>query len=163
VDACTGLRNRRALEEQLESGIARARLEGAPLSLVVLDLDDFKAVNDGWGHRLGDDCLREVAHVLQDAVRQPDACYRWAGDEFAVLLPGVELAAAILVGERVEHAVSSACSRPDGAQLGISFGAAELGAEPSGVELLEAADRALLSRKAARTKAPAHYREAATR
>jgi diguanylate cyclase (GGDEF)-like protein len=151
LDPGTGLRNRRALEEELETQVARARAAVTPLSVVVLDLDDFKAVNDAWGHIAGDECLRAVGDGLRGAVREPDACFRWAGDEFALVLPGVDIHAAGSVGERVAWAVSRTCLRPDGERMRLTFGVAELGDEANGAELLDAADRALLSRKASRT------------
>ena len=156
-DAGTGLLNRRALEEALDAQMAASRAAATPLGVVVVDLDDFKAVNDGWGHLAGDECLRAVADALREAVRGPDSCFRWAGDEFAVLLPGATLDDAERVGDRVRLVVSASCQRPDGAPLTLSYGAAQLDNETTGGELLDAADRALMSSKAARagTAAPA--------
>jgi diguanylate cyclase (GGDEF)-like protein len=150
-DVGTGLLNRLALEEALEAQMAASRAAATPLSVVVVDLDDFKAVNDGWGHVAGDECLRAVAEAISGAVRGPDSCFRWAGDEFAVLLPGSELAAAERVGDRIRMAVSASCQRPDGSPVTLCYGAAELTEQTRGGELLDAADRALLSVKAART------------
>jgi diguanylate cyclase (GGDEF)-like protein len=149
-DAGTGLLNRRALEEALDAQVTASRAAATPLSVVVLDLDDFKAVNDEWGHVTGDQCLRSVAEALRDAVRGPDSCFRWAGDEFAVLLPGAELPDAERVADRVRLAVSVSCRRPDGAPLTLCYGAAQLTDEASGGELLDAADHALMKAKAAR-------------
>jgi diguanylate cyclase (GGDEF)-like protein len=149
-DPGTGLLNRRALEEALDAQVAASRAAGNPLSVVVLDLDDFKAVNDEWGHVAGDECLRSVAEALSGVVRGPDSCFRWAGDEFAVLLPGARLADAARVADRLRLAVPMSCRRPDGGPLTLCHGAAELAGEECGAELLDAADRALMSAKAAR-------------
>src|SRR4051794_7586154 len=88
MDALTGLPNRRAFEEALPTEMSRARRLGAPLCLVVADLNQFKAINDDHGHLAGDECLRAAATALRDEMRQHDACFRWGGDEFALLLPG---------------------------------------------------------------------------
>jgi diguanylate cyclase (GGDEF)-like protein len=154
-DAGTGLLNRRALEEALDLQMTASRAAATPLSVIVVDLDDFKAVNDGWGHLAGDECLRSVAEAIQGAVRGPDSCFRWAGDEFAVLLPGTELGDAELVGDRIRVAISAACQRPDGTPVTLCYGAAQLEEETRGAELLDAADRALMSVKAARAGAAA--------
>ena len=155
-DAGTGLLNRRAMEEALEAQMAASRAAATPLSVVVVDLDDFKAVNDGWGHMAGDECLRSVAEAMLGAVRGPDSCFRWAGDEFTVLVPGADLEEAARIGERIQLAVSASCQRPDGTPVTLCFGAAQLGDETRGAELLDAADRTLMSAKAARAaNAPA--------
>jgi diguanylate cyclase (GGDEF)-like protein len=152
-DAGTGLLNRRALEEALELQMTASRAAGTPVSVIVVDLDDFKAVNDGWGHLAGDECLRSVAEAIQGAVRGPDSCFRWAGDEFAVLLPGAELEDAERVADRMRVAISSSCQRPDGTPVTLCYGAAQLREETRGSDLLDAADRALMSAKAARAGA----------
>ena len=86
LDPLTGLFNRRAFDEMLVRAVDTARASREPLSVLVCDLDGFKEINDRWGHLVGDDCLREVAAVLRDLLRGRDACFRWGGDEFAVLL-----------------------------------------------------------------------------
>jgi diguanylate cyclase (GGDEF)-like protein len=149
-DAGTGLLNRRALEEALDAQMAASRAAATPLSVVVIDLDDFKAVNDGWGHMAGDECLRSVAEALIGAVRGPDSCFRWAGDEFAVLVPGADIEEAARIGERIQLAVSASCQRPDGTPVTLRYGAAQLRDETRGAELLDAADRTLMTAKAAR-------------
>ena len=157
VDAGTGLLNRRALEETLESEIAKAHESGKPLAVLALDLDDFKTVNDGWGHGVGDDCLRAVAAAIKAAVRGGDIAFRWAGDEFAVLLPGSAEKKALEVGDRIRGAVLDAVARPDGQPMTLSYGAAELREETDGAALLDAADRALLSAKARRSRSTTRF------
>ncbi|HEY7632345.1 MAG TPA: GGDEF domain-containing protein, partial [Thermoleophilaceae bacterium] len=85
ADSLTGLGNRRAFDEALIAEIARARRVGAPLSLLLADLNDFKEINDAHGHLAGDDCLRQVAATFRDEVRVHDHCFRWGGDEFAAI------------------------------------------------------------------------------
>ena len=137
VDTLTGLGNRRALEEMLESEVARAARTGRPLCLVTADIDDFKRFNDEHGHLEGDRVLREVAEALRRAVRRPDACFRWGGDEFAILLPETRAAGAVRVCRRLEAAVP----------VPIKWGVAEGGPEMDPAELLSASDQALIAAK----------------
>ena len=88
VDGLTGIANRRQCEDALTAEISRADRLGAPMTLVLADLDDFKAVNDVHGHTVGDDVLREFASVLKATVRDSDLAGRWGGEEFMLLLPG---------------------------------------------------------------------------
>ena len=90
VDGLTGIANRRQCEDALTAEIARADRLGTPLTLVLADLDDFKAVNDAHGHAVGDDVLREFAAVLRATVRDSDLAGRWGGEEFILLLPGAD-------------------------------------------------------------------------
>jgi diguanylate cyclase (GGDEF)-like protein len=89
-DGLTGLANRAAFGERIEQALASAGATGEPVGLFFVDLDDFKGVNDGWGHHAGDDVLREVARRLLTTVRASDTVARLGGDEFAIVLSGVE-------------------------------------------------------------------------
>lgn len=99
-DSLTGMFNRRYLDEVLEREIARARREGISLSLVMLDVDHFKVLNDTYGHRAGDEALRVMADALRQDIRSEDVPCRYGGEEFLILLPHMPLAAA---GERAEQ------------------------------------------------------------
>ena len=147
VDALTTLPNRRAFGEALATEISRAQRFDAPLSLVVADLDAFKAINDTHGHPAGDACLRSVAEVLRATLRQYDACFRWGGDEFALLLPQTTLDDAETVCRRASAAVAG-CSAPDGTPLSMTCAPAQLAEGMSGDDLVAAADAVLLERKA---------------
>ena len=157
VDPLTGLGNRRAFEEVLATELARARGQGVELSLLICDLDRFKEINDRHGHLAGDDCLRQVATALREQLRLTDTCFRWGGDEFAVLLPatGDELAAE--VGARLEQYVPQTCNRPDGEPLKLTSGHAVLAEGMSGEELLGAADAALRERKQQRQRSASTF------
>src|SRR3954471_14273513 len=109
VDALTGLGNRRAFDESLDAELARSRRGGTPLSLIVADLNGFKEINDRHGHVLGDECLRQAASALREAVRQPDHCFRWGGDEFSVLLTGADAPIARALSIRLQKAVAGTC------------------------------------------------------
>jgi len=146
-DELTGLPNRRAFTETLSSEVARVRRSGAPLSVVVADLDDFKRINDTYGHPAGDACLSEIAAVLRDTLRQYDSCFRWGGDEFTLILPETALPDAEIVCDRVAAAVVAGCRAPDGAPLRITCAPAQLVDAMTGEDLVLAADEALLARK----------------
>jgi diguanylate cyclase (GGDEF)-like protein len=147
VDALTGLGNRRALDETLVRLVATAMRTGRPLSALVGDLDRFKQINDRHGHHDGDRILREVALSMRDIVRTPDACFRWGGDEFVVLLPDTPLAEAEQVADRISTTVAGRCATATGEAVGITFGCAEHVEHQTGARLLAIADAALLAAK----------------
>src|SRR4051812_17613928 len=125
LDALTGLQNRRAFDEEADAAVQAAHATGRTLSVVVADLDGFKRVNDAYGHLAGDECLRAVGAAIGNAVRDADRCYRWGGDEFAVLLPGSDAATAEAVSRRLIEAVEQACTAPDGEPMRLECGMAE--------------------------------------
>lgn len=108
-DSLTGLYNRRYLDETLEREVSRARREGNPLSLVMLDIDYFKKVNDTYGHQVGDEALRMLASTLQADIRAEDVACRYGGEEFLILLPNMPLETAMLRAEAWRSAVEGVC------------------------------------------------------
>ncbi|HEY8465537.1 MAG TPA: GGDEF domain-containing protein [Solirubrobacterales bacterium] len=106
VDGLTGALNRRSFEERANLELARAQREGKPVSLVIIDVDGFKRLNDAHGHPTGDAILRRIANRLELETRQTDAIARPGGDEFAVLLPGATTGDALAVAERLLYAGS---------------------------------------------------------
>ena len=150
VDELTGIANRRQCEDRLPAEIARAKRFGTPLTLVVADLDDFKAINDRHGHTVGDDVLREFASVLRATVRETDLAGRWGGEEFLLLLPGADGVGGAQLADRIRAALA-ARSAPgrDGAAVRVtcSFGVAQLRPADDERELFAAADRALYQAK----------------
>jgi len=105
TDGLTGLYNRRHFEERLREEFRRCQRYGDPVALLMLDLDHFKGVNDGYGHPFGDRVLRETAELLKSSVREPDFCARYGGEEFAIILPKTHLQGALAVAERVFKAL----------------------------------------------------------
>jgi diguanylate cyclase (GGDEF)-like protein len=153
VDSLTGLGNRRAFDEALEEALGRARRTGTRVSVLVTDLDDFKRINDVHGHVAGDDCIRQAAAALRATVRDGEGCFRWGGDEFAVLVPDAAPGAAASLAARVEAAVADACRAPDGGPLTLTCGHAEIGGEHSAASAVAAADDVLRSLKSRETVA----------
>ncbi|MDO8892230.1 MAG: diguanylate cyclase [Sulfurimicrobium sp.] len=125
ADGLTGLYNRRFLSERLEEEYSKAIRYETPLSLLVMDVDFFKRVNDTFGHQIGDNALITVARVLQQSVRESDLVGRYGGEEFVVLLPHTDFAKALTVAEKIRLAVSEAPVEGMGERrLTISIGAA---------------------------------------
>ncbi len=101
ADGLTGLYNRRAFDDRLRDEFRRCHRYGEPVSLVILDLDHFKGLNDEYGHPFGDRVLRGTAELISSMVRAPDICARYGGEEFAVILPKTPVQGALVVGDRI--------------------------------------------------------------
>jgi diguanylate cyclase (GGDEF)-like protein len=152
TDGLTELANRRQFEETLESEISRAERFGGGLALVLADLDDFKKVNDRYGHQAGDDVLREFAAVLRDTVRDIDLAARYGGEEFAVMLPQTDLEGAERLAERLRQAMAArrmAIVPGEAVTVTASFGVAAFPEAATPEALFAAADEALYRAKSA--------------
>ena len=146
LDPLTGLLNRASLDARVHEIEEQARLTGGAVSVIILDLDGFKRVNDTYGHGRGDMVLRDAVYEIRKSLRSFELIYRIGGEEFLVLLPGVDLDAALEIAERVRHAVEVA--RPADLDLTLSAGvASESGGDIRYEELFRAADGALLEAK----------------
>lgn len=150
-DALTGLPNRRALQAALLRRLDDARLHHHPLSLLFVDLDHFKRVNDGHGHAAGDDVLVEVGRRLVHGLREGDMAFRQGGEEFVVLLPGADHDVALAIAERLRASVSGApmASRVGPIGVSASIGMATLRDGDSAERLLARADAAMYRAKQA--------------
>jgi diguanylate cyclase (GGDEF)-like protein len=145
IDPLTGLFNRRYFDARLEAELQRSRRHGEPLTLLMVDIDNFKAINDEHGHMVGDRLLRCVSERLRRGVRIFDVCSRYGGDEFAILMPSSNVDTAVLVAERIRTSVRAHCGQA-AASVTVSVGIAHSDGRER--ELLSIADRALLEAKA---------------
>lgn len=156
TDALTGLPNRRALQLRFEEEAARTRRTGRPFQLIMLDLDDFKRVNDTFGHKIGDQLLREVARRLQTQLRDYDFLARYAGDEFVALVHDLTASQVEELRARIERTIESFSLHVrdnQRARVGISIGAASYGADGETLDqLIVAADRQMYEVKFARKR-----------
>jgi diguanylate cyclase (GGDEF)-like protein len=155
-DGLTGLLNRKSLDEQLAAELARAQRHGHLLSLMVIDVDHFKDLNDRLGHPSGDHALRTLADIFLATTRESDFCFRYGGDEFAILMPATDLAAARCTAERIRRRIRSlpsesfyltadeeALLRPE-----ISIGVAQFTSGDTEADLMQRADTHLYHAKA---------------
>jgi diguanylate cyclase (GGDEF)-like protein len=150
TDGLTKLLLRRPLLERLDSELKRSLQTGQPLAFILLDIDHFKAVNDTYGHPLGDKVLREIAQGVKRRVRDVDLCGRYGGEEFAVLLPATDLKGGLLVAERIREGVRREAFelRGDSKTITVSLGVACFPEDAQSMEaLIERADEALYRSK----------------
>jgi diguanylate cyclase (GGDEF)-like protein len=148
VDPVTGLFNRRYLETRLEAEVERARRQGQDLALLLIDIDDFKRVNDTRGHLEGDRILRDVADLLRAGVRIFDVCARYGGEEFVIVMPAASAMVAQQVAERIRLRVEGNFAN-EPPSVTVSVGVGMLDSASTADELLDIADRALISAKRA--------------
>jgi diguanylate cyclase (GGDEF)-like protein len=147
IDPLTGLANRRTLSESLVREIARAGRFGEPLSLVIIDLDHFKSVNDQYGHVTGDHVLEAVATALQGQIRAYDLAARYGGDEFLLLLPGSSNVEAMAISQRILKEVATIALQGYPLQISISLGVASWIGGEIPEEFVARADSALYRSK----------------
>jgi diguanylate cyclase (GGDEF)-like protein len=151
TDALTGLGNRHAMEESFPREVERCIQNESPVSLIMIDVDNFKPFNDMFGHVAGDRALSAVAKILCNQFRPRDLLVRYGGDEFAVLLPGVCEKESLIIAERVRAAVSGDTENSADSLIQIpirvSMGVAEIASNGTFESLLKAADEALYRAK----------------
>ncbi|EQD80868.1 response regulator receiver modulated diguanylate cyclase, partial [mine drainage metagenome] len=147
------MHNRRALMARIAEALTEARQQHVPLSLIFLDLDHFKVINDRHGHLTGDACLRILAERVHSELRPGDTLARWGGEEFVVLLPATALGEAALIGERIRRRVEADPFVAGGAAVAVTVSLGLSGHARATVEspeqLIEQADAALYRAKAA--------------
>jgi diguanylate cyclase (GGDEF)-like protein len=148
VDPVTGLYNRRYFETQIQAEVQRARRQQQDLALLMVDIDDFKRINDTHGHLEGDRALRDVANLLRRGVRIFDLCTRYGGEEFAIVMPGATRQVAVQIAERIRRGIDER-SLHSTARMTVSVGVGFLGPNQTEEELIGAADRALMAAKRA--------------
>lgn len=146
TDVLTGVKNRRSFDLTLDEEFIRAQSRRTTLSLLMIDVDQFKSFNDEFGHPAGDEVLRSVAQLLQSEMRESDSLFRYGGEEFAVILPETTCKGAFVLAERFRRAVQRAPWPRRG--ISISAGVAAIDASTvSPRDLLQCADQALYSAK----------------
>lgn len=149
-DKLTGLFSRGYFDKALESEISRARRYVTDISLLFLDLDDFKKQNDTYGHPAGDRILQDVARIIQSRIRAEDIAARYGGDEFVIIMPHTGKRSALIVAERIRSKVASKRFRFDGKEINqtISGGLAAFPLDGSdALSLLKCSDKALYRAK----------------
>ncbi|MHC4648215.1 MAG: sensor domain-containing diguanylate cyclase [Planctomycetota bacterium] len=151
TDGLTGLVNHRQLYEILERELWRSRRYGGQISLIMIDIDNLKRVNDTYGHRAGDKVIRVISRKIKEYIRQIDTAARYGGDEFAVILPNTSLTDAVVVGQRMVEAVadSAVMWNKERISLSISVGLGEYDADSTPEDITGRSDAALYTAKQA--------------
>lgn len=148
TDGLSQLNNRRYWEESVYREFERHKRSGSPLSLIMIDIDYFKQVNDKYGHVAGDQMIREISDLFAEAVRQADVVGRYGGEEFGLLLPDTDIKGALLFAERLRLGVQTLTVKPYGVRCTISLGVAEVDSDVKKYrQLIERADKALYEAK----------------
>ena len=150
TDALTGLLNRYGLQRSLARELAEARRYHRHFSCLLIDLDNFKVINDTYGHAAGDATLKQVAAILMESVRGSDTVCRYGGEEFLIMLPETNLEGAFALAEKIRKATASRLFGDDerAFRLTLSAGAATLSGAESGNDMIARADIALYHAKA---------------
>ena len=151
TDPLTQLANRRSFDEHLKKEVKRLARSKEGLAMLVVDIDDFKKINDTLGHAAGDECLVQIARILQEVVRDTDLVARFGGEEFVVIAPATDPEGALVLGERIRTAVAEASFIIDESmrprRITVSIGGAVF--KGSQTDLFNSADAALYEAKAA--------------
>jgi diguanylate cyclase (GGDEF)-like protein len=147
-DPLTGLANRRALELWMDEQLPRAE-QGMPLTVLLMDLDHFKWVNDSFGHAIGDEVLRRVARLVERSCREGDLAVRYGGEEFVLALAGVQIDAALAIAERLRQSIAAEAweAIAVGLKVSVSTGVAAALEAPAASSLFALADRRLYAAK----------------
>ena len=148
-DPLTGVNNRAALDNALEQEINLAKRHGTPLSVIIFDIDNFKRINDTYGHITGDAVLKRIAESMTQSARGSDVIYRYGGEEFVILLRNTDESGATLLAERIRQAIDSIIFKYDNFDIRItaSAGLSSIRAEDDLNSLLERSDKALYDAK----------------
>ena len=151
TDGLTGLANHKRFYEILEKELWRSRRYGGPISLIMIDIDNLKKINDSYGHRAVDKVLKRISNKIRDCVRQIDTAARYGGDEFAVILPNTSLEHAVVAAERMVEAVANSpvTWKTEHISLSISVGLGEYDSSNSPEDITSRSDEALYVAKQA--------------
>ncbi len=158
TDFLTGWHNRRYLQQRLKEELARAQRRGASIACLMIDVDQFKAVNDGYGHLAGDKALKEIAQRVEEQIRSMDTAARFGGDELAIVLPEANVAEAAKLAERIRKSIAAkpfALTPQVKRSLTVSVGVAAVSPLRDETDLKSVADRLLAEADAALYRAKA--------
>jgi diguanylate cyclase (GGDEF)-like protein len=148
LDSLTGIKNRTAFDSNFARDVEYSRRKESELSLIVIDIDYFKRINDNYGHIVGDDVLRQVAQCVEHTIRSSDALYRYGGEEFAIVLNGTDESGALLLAERIRQNVENLrIEALKSVKITLSLGVSVLQNNESSDQLFKRADRALYRAK----------------
>ena len=149
IDTLTGSNNRAAMNEALDREVDLAHRHQSVMSLIMFDLDHFKQINDNYGHTVGDDVLRECVECTNQALRSTDTLFRYGGEEFVIILPGVNVTGAALAAERLRSVIEKHvfASRQGAIPVTISIGTASITTQDTAKSLIERADNGLYAAK----------------
>jgi len=147
IDVLTRIPNRRATQAFLEKELSRAQRNQSEFTVLLIDIDNFKQVNDRWGHNVGDDVLVKIASVFQSMIRKPDLVGRWGGEEFLIIVPGP--CDAQELAERVRREIANSKHNHGSATFGITVSIGVACAKPADQidQILKNADKALYKAK----------------
>ncbi len=150
-DPLTGVNNRMSLNDILRREVDLSHRHGNPLSVIMLDADQFKAINDVHGHLVGDTALKALSGCIKATVRDSDIVFRYGGEEFLIVLSNTDMEGACLLAERLRSSVQTLTIRNDGSsiRMSVSLGVATLEPGDDSIRLLQRADRAMYEAKAA--------------
>jgi len=151
TDGLTGLANHKTFYEILERELWRSRRHGGQISLIMVDIDNLKKINDVYGHRAGDKVIREISRKIKESIRQIDTAARYGGDEFVVILPNTPLSDAVVVAERMVESVANCPATWHKEQIGlsISVGLGQYDANTNPEDITSRSDKALYTAKQA--------------
>lgn len=155
TDALTGLKNRRSFQEFLESTMLRSVSQQTPLSLLLVDIDHFKKINDTWGHARGDLVLQSASQIMKKCLRADDLIARIGGEEFAIILPDTEAKGALLLADHIRTNVAK--QKCKDTAITVSIGISTLSANDTLSSLLNKADKALYQSKHLGRNRVTHY------
>jgi diguanylate cyclase (GGDEF)-like protein len=146
-DKLTGLFNRNRFDEIYTKEIKRTKRYNNELSIIIFDIDDFKMVNDTYGHQIGDEVLKEIAKITLNGVREQDINVRWGGEEFLILLPQTNITGALTVASKIKSAIKEHIFTDKSLKITASFGVSQLLDEDDEVTLISRSDKLLYEAK----------------
>jgi diguanylate cyclase (GGDEF)-like protein len=158
TDELSALMNRRAFDQVLDHELRRRERGQEPLAVLMIDLDHFKAINDEYGHQMGDEVIRRVSQLLRFNTRKVDAVARYGGEEFAMLLKGMRLHEAESMAERLRTQIETMAGLPESLCVTVSIGIAMKSVDDTVASILRRSDEALyLSKRSGRNRVSSHY------